>query len=44
MVAQIGTQSAHLTTANAILMKLTKIMYLCKSLDRKAPSARNSPF
>ena len=34
----------NLTTTNAILMKLTTIMYLHESVNRKALRARNSFF
>ena len=34
----------NLTNANAILMKLTPIMYLHESVNRKALRARNSFF
>ena len=34
----------NLTTTNAILMKLTTIMYLHESVNRKAPRVRNSFF
>ena len=34
----------NLKTANAILMKLTTIMYLHESVNRKPPRARNSVF
>ena len=34
----------NLTTTNAILMKLTKIMYLYESVNRKTLRARNSFF
>ena len=34
----------NLTTANAILMKLTTIMYLRESVNRKARRGRNSVF
>ena len=34
----------NLTTTNAILMKLTAIMYLYESVNRKALKARNSFF
>ena len=34
----------NLTTASAILMKLTTIMYLLQSVNRKALRARNSAF
>ena len=34
----------NLTTTNAILMKLTSIMYLHKNVNRKPLRARNSVF
>ena len=34
----------NITTANAILIKLTTIMCLHESVNRKAPRARNSAF
>ena len=34
----------NLTTTNAFLMKLTKIMYLHESVNRKPLRARNSVF
>ena len=34
----------NLTTSNAILMKLTTIMYLHESINRKTVRARNSFF
>ena len=38
----IGTENFNLATTNAILLKLTTIMYLHESVNRKALRARNS--
>ena len=40
----ISTQIFNLTTTNAILKKLTTIMYLHKSVHQKALRSRNSGF